>query len=550
MSDIYLQVIVLLGGIWRRRWWVVAISWLVCGVGWTVVANLPDRYASSARIYVDMDTMLGPLMQGIAVNVNLFQQIDIMRRTLLSRPNIEKIILMTDLDLSLKNEEDKEDLVDSMAARINVKQQGRNLFRISYEDTERGLTKRVVQAVMQIFVEGNLGASRKDMETTRRFLDGQIRDYERQLVAAEQRLAKFKRDNMGMMPGRGQTNYYTHMQRIRAKKEATIAQIGEATMIREELRAQLKDVPQFLEVTRETNFSKRVSGPGDDMIARILEMQQIMDSLLSRYTENHPDVLSTKRRLVALQKEFQAQQEEPAVTGPAGPGDDEKPVAKTPGNKMVSNPVYEQVKLQLVQQEGILAALKSRIGQQSKSEEKWSKVAKLVPQVEAQLKSLDRDYQIVRAGYGKLRQRQESARLARELETKAQKITFRIIDPPKLPVKPSGPNRQLLFAIVLLAGLGIGAAFAFLLSQINTTFSTVQKLRSTFTIPVIGKISAIISVGERRRQRRGLFGFSFACMVLLLSFGGLVGMEMFEAGQWFGKIAAFGINKFKSLGII
>ena len=188
MNDVFVQFTSYIGGVWNRRWHVLAVAWLVSGAGWTAVASLPDRYESSARIYVDMDTMLGPLMKGIAVEMNLFQQIDIMRRTLLSRPNLEKIILMTDLDITVKTDEDKERLIDEMTAKIDVVQQGRNLFQISYMDEERGLTKRVVQAVMQIFVEGNLGASRKDMETTRRFLEGQIRSYEQQLVEAESRL--------------------------------------------------------------------------------------------------------------------------------------------------------------------------------------------------------------------------------------------------------------------------------------------------------------------------------------------------------------------------
>lgn len=230
--------------------------------------------------------------------------------------------------------------------------------------------------------------------------------------------------------------------------------------------------------------------------------------------------------------------------------EDEKQPAKKPGNKMVSNPVYEQVKLQLVQQEGVLAALKSRLDQQARAEAKWSKVAKLVPQVEAQMKALNRDYQIVKHGYDQLRQRQESARLARELETKAQKITFRVIDPPKLPAKPSGPNRPLLFAVVLVAGLGMGVAFAFLLSQINTTFSTVQKLRSTFTLPVLGRISAIVSVRERRKQRRALVAFAAVSVCLFMAFGGLVGLEMFDGGKMLGNLANSGIAKIKSLGII
>jgi polysaccharide chain length determinant protein (PEP-CTERM system associated) len=534
MNDVFVQIISYLGGIWNRRWYMLAVAWLVSGAGWTAVASLPDRYESSARIYVDMDTMLGPLMKGIAVELNLFQQIDIMRRTLLSRPNLEKIILMTDLDLTVKNDEDRERLIDEMAAKISVAQQGRNLFQISYGDEERGLTKRVVQAVMQIFVEGNLGASRKDMETTRRFLEGQIQRYEGQLVEAETRLAKFKRQNLGLLPGEG--NYYQTMQSVRKKYADTQAQIGEASMIRDELREQLKEVPKFNEGAQQGGFAGASSGPESGLQIRILELQDATDTLLSLYTDQHPDVISAKRRLSALQKQLDDENNQPVPdrdsSGEAHQGS---------GKRMVSNPVYEQIKLQLVQQEGVIAALKNRGEQNRKDVAKWSGLAKLVPQVEAQLAQLNRDYEIVKRGYEQIRQRQESAKLAGELETKAQKVQFRIIDPPKLPVAPSGPNRPILFIGVLGAGIAAGIAFAFLLSQVNTTFTSIQRLRSTFTLPVLGRISAIVSGREKRQHAREIFGFSLVSLCLLFACAGLVGIEIVGAGNVLDKIKDLGI---------
>ena len=207
----------------------------------------------------------------------------------------------------------------------------------------------------------------------------------------------------------------------------------------------------------------------------------------------------------------------------------------------MSNPVYEQIKLQLVQQEGVIAALKNRAEQAAKAVEKWGGMAKLVPQVEAQLAQLNRDYNIVRNGYEQIRQRQESAKLAGELETKAQKVQFRIIDPPTLPAKPSGPNRPLLFGTVLVIGVGAGVAFAFLLSQVNTTFTSIQRLRSTFTLPVLGRISAIVSAREKRRHVRELIGFSLVSFFLLLACGGLVGIEAMGAANVLGKIKDLGI---------
>lgn len=542
MSEVYQQIILYLVGIWRRRWYALVAAWIFSMIGWVFVATMPDRYESSTRIYVDMDTMLGPLMKGLAVEMNLFQQIDIMRRTLLSRPNIEKIILMTDLDLQIKDEEQREKIIEELGSKIRVRVQGRNLFTISTEDEDPAMAKRIVQAVMQIFVEGNLGASRKDMETTRRFLDGQIRDKERLLVEAEARLAKFKRDNMGMLPGEG--NFYDHMQQSNRKLAETQAQINEASMIRDELKSQLAAVPQFLEVAQGTNFASMPrnldSGPESDVSLRIMELERAVESMLSHYTEKHPDVQSAKRRLEKLRKQLVAEEKAQQEAMADGPIEPTGPVAD--GKTRVSNPVYEQIKLQLVQQEGVVAALNNRAKQQKKNIEKWTSMAKLVPQVEAQLAQLNRDYSIVKKGYQELRARQESAKLARDLETKASKVQFRIIDPPKLPVKPSGPNRPLFFAAVMIVGLGVGIVFAFLLSQINSTFPTTQKLSSTFTLPVLGRISAIISEKEKRWRRREIFGFSFASLCLIGAFVGLIVLD--------GTGGTGLATKLKGLGII
>ena len=84
MNEVYAKFVSYLISIWRRRWYVIAISWFLCGAGWTFVASMPDKYESRARIYVDTDTMLNPLMRGLAVQTDLFQQISVMHRTLVT----------------------------------------------------------------------------------------------------------------------------------------------------------------------------------------------------------------------------------------------------------------------------------------------------------------------------------------------------------------------------------------------------------------------------------------------------------------------------------
>jgi hypothetical protein len=152
-------------------------------------------------------------------------------------------------------------------------------------------------------------------------------------------------------------------------------------------------------------------------------------------------------------------------------------------------------------------------------------MASLIPDVEAELSRLNRDYALIKTNYDQLRQRQESARMARDLETKAQKVQYRIVDPPKVPLKPSAPNRPLFLAGVLFAGLGAGAAFAFLLSQLHQTYSTVGRLRSAFTLPVLGSITIITSAADRWRRARELVGFSLVAASLFAAFFGLLAIE-------------------------
>ena len=212
-------------------------------------------------------------------------------------------------------------------------------------------------------------------------------------------------------------------------------------------------------------------------------------------------------------------------------GNEPSTAQAAPQVSLIPSPVHEQIKLQIVQQEATIAALQRRLAKEREEAEKWSNMAGLIPRVEAELTRLDRDYEIVKRNYEQLRERKESAKLAQDLETKAQKVQFRVIDPPKVPIKPSGPNRPLFLTIVLLAGVAGGIGFAFVLVQINSTFTNIQALREKFTLPVLGSVSAIMSTRERRRLTREHSGFAFVAVSLIIAFGGLQAIENLGAKQ-------------------
>ncbi len=523
MKDIYNLVLSQLVGIWRRRWWGVLVTWMVCLGGWVFVANMPDTYSSSARVYIDAQSMLAPLMRGLAVQNNIFSQIEYMKRTLLSRPNLEKVTRMTDLDLTVKDSVEMDELIRKLEDDITISSHGPNLFRISFDHNDPEMAKKVVQSLLTIFVESNLGASRKDLSTATRFIDEQIRFYERQLEEAENRLAEFKRRNMGFLPGEG--SYYNRLQEARANLAGERGKLAEAMSRRNELEEQLKKVPQFLEFEVETEDAEPEGfgqGPESNLTIKVLDLEYQIEQMLQHYTDKHPDVLAARRLLDSLRKKIE---EEQAALGEGTEDGEGEAEAKPTVKKTIPNPVHEQVKVQLVEAETQIAILRQRATEAEGQVAKWQSLAETVPQVEAELKRLNRDYDVVKKNHDQLLARRESARLAQDLETKADSVEFRVVDPPQVPLSPSGPNRLLFLTVVMVAGLGAGLALPFALSQIDDSISNVLRLRESFAVPVLGGVSAIVSQTRRRRRMVELSGFAMMAAGLFTAYAGMVALE-------------------------
>jgi polysaccharide chain length determinant protein (PEP-CTERM system associated) len=154
---------------------------------------------------------LRPLLSGLAVQPNVEQQIKMMTRQLVSRPTLEKVARMTDLDVKAKTPEETEAMLNGLASKISIADAGReNLYTIAFQDPNGDLAKKVVQSLLTIFVEGSLGKTRQDISSSQRFIEEQLQQYKQKLDEAESALTEFKRKNIGMMPGEG-GGYYAKL---------------------------------------------------------------------------------------------------------------------------------------------------------------------------------------------------------------------------------------------------------------------------------------------------------------------------------------------------
>jgi polysaccharide chain length determinant protein (PEP-CTERM system associated) len=502
VSEIFDLVVFYLNGIWKRRWTIVLVAWIVAIPGWIVVASMPSIYQSSSRIYVDTSSVLQPLLRGIAVQSNLQTQVELMKQTLLSRPNLEAVARKTDYALSATTDAEMETLLNSIQSRTTVLSSKQDVFSISFQDVNSQRARDVVQALLTIFVESNLGQSRKDLDAAEEFIDKQIADYEARLVEAEDKLARFKQAHMDVALGDG-----TYLSRASAATnllKQLEQNLSVATAQRNLLKQELGRIPATLPAAL-TN-----GGPPDDTEARIVELEAKMRELLSQYTEKHPDVVRAQRQLDALLKK---QQDVRAAVPDAS-----LPTEAAPGEAYGEpNPIYEQVKLRLIEMETQIEDISQRSAAARKEADALASKAEEVPQVEAEFQRLNRDYNIIKARHDELLARRESARMSRNRDDIGQQVQYRMIDPPLVANEPIGPNRPLFLNLVLVGAIGAGLGLALVLVVLDTSFATLSELRQYTDLPVLG---AITDNGAGKKPVRGVAGY----LVLASIFGALVGV--------------------------
>ena len=515
MHEVIDTVLTYIRGIWRYRWYTLAVAWLVALPGWIFVAQLPDEYQARARVYVDTDSILGPLLQGLTIRTNVEQRVQLMTRTLLSRPNLEKIVRGADLDVQAGTPEQADALMSRLQENIKLGSTRRqNLYSISYVDADPETAKRVVQATLNVMIENTLGETREDTDVAQKFLDEQIAEYEQKLVEAEDRLKEFKRQNQGLMAS-GQD----YFQRL----ESTQAQLDEARLRLREARQRLRSLRQQLEgeapvfglgprspIAIGDDKGRAAAAGGHGESRRLAELEARLDDLLLRYTEAHPDVQALRQQIEALRQREEARAQAAPQAVPA--------VAPEVAD-LDRNPVYQQLKLAAGEAEAEVASLAVRVQEYESRIAELKRLIDTVPEIEAELTRLNRDYAIHKKNYDALVARRETARISEDVGQTGEGVRFRVVDPPRVSPRPVGPNRLLFDVAVLAAALGLGVAIAFLLSQIRPVIYDGRTLRHLTNRPVFGAVSRIWTPELLMRRRMEVASFVVGFALLLVGFG-------------------------------
>ena len=509
MDELISQVSIIARGIWKHRWPGLLVAWVVGAIGAAVVLWVPDKYEASARIYVDTQSILKPLMSGLAVQPNVEQQVVMLSRTLISRPNVEKLIRMADLDLGEKSKDAQEALVERVTKSLEIKNTGRdNLYTLGFRDPNPEKAKRVVQSVVSIFVESSLGDTRKDSDSAKKFIDEQIKTYVAKLEEAESRLKQFKLRNIEVSTADGK-DMSSRLGEVGDQLNQARLELREAENARDAAKKQLEvEKTQSASITSRSLLQESATSIATPEIdSRIDAQKRSLDGLLQRFTDQHPDIISARKLIKDLEDQKKKEVLELRKVAMAMP-------AASAGTSLAQ----QELSRLLVTSEIQVASLRARVNEYESRFGKARVMMKSAPQIETEFSQLNRDYAIHKKNYEDLVARRESAVLSGDLEGTSGVADFRLIDPPRVSPQPVAPNRLLLLALALLGSLAAGIATAFLASQLRAVFFDAHTLRDFVGLPLLGVVTLVPNESVRSRGKSDLRRFVFASSGLIGAF--------------------------------
>ena len=514
MDHLITQVLEVGRAMWQRRWIGIAVAWLVAILGAAGLATIRDRFEATARVYVDTKSVLRPLMRDLAVEPDLDQTVGLLARTLITRPNVEFLVGKSFPSARAMPPMERERMIENMTREIKLASSGRdNVFNFSYRDTDPEIARLVVANLVSLFLASDTGNKQRDSQAARDFIDEQIKSYETRLADAENRLKEFKLRNLGVSDASGK-DYFARMTLLTEEMSKLSVELRAAEQSRDALKRELGGETESLAPENPAAASTMQVSEYD---ARLEAQRKQLDELLRRYTEQHPDVIAAKRLIASLEedrrRDLDARRQAAAKTpAPASPA---------------ANQGRQQIRLALAQAEAEVASLRVRAGDMQARLAQLRASATRVPQIEAEMAQLNRDYEVVKGAYQTMVNRREKAALSEDVDA-TRAAQFQVIDPPRTAPQPVFPNRTALTQLVVALSLAAGVAATFLAAHLLPTFSSAKLLGEMTGRKVLGSVSMVLSADTMRQARVEKVRFLSAFGSLLIAAGAWIAWTLLQ----------------------
>lgn len=473
-------------GVWhRRKWHALLVFAALFSISVPVIRNLPKVYESTATVLVE-HPLIPVDVFGTPVGGELETRLRTVSQQILSRARLYGLITRLNLYPDLR-QRSPEMAVEQMRRDIQVQFNGipqptglnaTIAFSVSYQGRDPETVAQVTNALTALYVAENTKIGEQKTAGTSQFLQAQLDDARRRMEAQQQRLNAFRA---------------LHVGQLQDQQAANLATLGR---LNEQLRA---ITAQADEPAGQTTGAAGVYG--DTVLTRLARLRSQLSDLRTRYTDEHPDVVRIKLEIADLERQL-------AARGAGPVGQDPTAAQTAPLGSTGSGPGEHRAEEQRLRSQ--IALYEQRIQN--------------APLIEQELQQLSQDYASARDNYQSVQQRYEGAQLAEQMDRRLQGEQFRILDPAVPSHRPVKPRRSQLLLAALLLSMGAGVGMALLAEAGDTSFHTVDELRTFTTVPVLGSIPPIVTEADARLRRRRF------CLAAL---GAVLGVALLAGGSYY-----------------
>lgn len=512
--------------LWKHKALVAAVWVVVGGIGLVGVGFVPDVYRAESLILVDSQKIPERFVTS-TVEVALQDHLATLSQQILSSTQLEKVVAKFNLYAKERKTKSPEQVISLLRDDLEINPEkgwggdraskNSGAFRVAYEGANPTVVAGVVNEISGLFIAENLRTRELRAEGTSDFIESQLEEARKSLEKQEVNLSRFKKERMGELPeqeaaligtlgrlhselqGNQDATNRAEQNRIMLENTLRLAETSEDTLKRTvEQASKPKPAPATTTAKPDSEESTATAQP---VALRSQVLKSRLEALQLRYQDEHPEIKRSKAELEIVLKQEAASAETAAAEKAAAPT---PVVRKAVEPQMVAPSIPPQLVSELNRERERVSTIKTQIAVVSKElevrvaerqrilrniGEYQSKVERL-PLREQELASVTRDYEISKANYKSLLDKKLSAGMATEMERRQQAERFTLQDPARVPTKPVKPKRVVMNGGVVLFGLALGLALAFVLEFRKNSFLGEWELPPT--VQVLGRVPTIL----------------------------------------------------------
>jgi polysaccharide chain length determinant protein (PEP-CTERM system associated) len=487
----------------RRRMKVILIPALLAPLaGFLVSYAFPAKYTSKSEVLVTPPKIPDMVVQQV-FSEDLTQHITTIAQRVLSpsrlRPMVETLGLA-------KGGQSVDDVVASIPLNVTIdpvqdisqfgttakKRPGPNNnpipgFYVNYTASTAREAQQICTSLTSMLLEEDLKSRQAATQGTTLFLTKQVEDAKQSLDELDRKLAAFKNQHMGQLPG-DEDNNVKILMGLNSQLDANTQNLNRATQDKSYTESMLA---QQLAAWK----SSQSSDNPQSLQQQLSQLQAQLIDLQGRYTEDHPDVIKTKADIAEVKKELADINKASAKTGDAA----------SDNGSATEPPEIRQLRLQIHQYADLMAqGTRDQKKLQQEIALYQSRVASS-PGIEEQYKELARDYDNAQKVYQDDLAKQSTSKMATQAEQEQQGEQMALLNPADLPDSPSFPVRLLFAGGGLGAGLVLGLGLAMWLEFREKYIRTEADAEAAVGLPMLVAVPWVVQAELVNGNGKGHF---------------------------------------------